>query len=61
MRRGWSACWRKVGDDTKLKIIKKDESKENLGGRSPDYTDAAMMRMWFALQPEGVEFDIGFF
>jgi hypothetical protein len=52
---------RNVGDDTKLKIVKKDEIKEALGGRSPDYADAISMRMWFELQPEGPEFSIDFF
>ena len=36
--------------DGKLKIISKDEVKELLG-RSPDFADALMMRMWFELKP----------
>lgn len=35
-----------VDKDTKLKIVPKDEVKEVLG-RSPDFADTAMMRMWF--------------
>jgi phage terminase large subunit len=33
----------------KLKIVPKEEVKEKLG-RSPDYSDALMMRMWFSLK-----------
>lgn len=36
--------------DGKLEIIGKDEVKENIG-RSPDYSDGLMMRMWFELTP----------
>jgi phage terminase large subunit len=36
--------------DTKLMIVPKEEVKELLG-RSPDYSDALMMRMWFELKP----------
>jgi hypothetical protein len=39
--------------DGKLKIIPKDEVKEMLG-RSPDWSDALMMRVWFELKlPNG--------
>ena len=34
--------------DEKLRVIKKEEVKELLG-RSPDYADALMQRMWFEL------------
>lgn len=39
---------RDVDKDTKLRISKKEEIKEELG-RSPDFADAIMMRMWFEL------------
>lgn len=32
--------------DDKLRVVRKEEVKEMLG-RSPDYSDAMMMRMWF--------------
>lgn len=38
--------------ENKLAIIPKDVVKEKLG-RSPDYSDALMMREWFDLQPNG--------
>jgi len=38
--------------DGKRKVISKDEIKANLG-RSPDYADTLMMRMWFELNQEG--------
>ncbi len=41
---------RDVDKDNKIKIVGKDEIKKRLG-RSPDYADALMMRMWFELQP----------
>ena len=44
----------------KLKIVPKDEIKQNIG-RSPDFADAISMRCWFEIQPSPVEFDIGFF
>lgn len=37
-----------VYSDEKLKLISKDEVKSNIG-RSPDYADALMMRMFFEL------------
>jgi len=51
---------RDVEKDGKLKIVPKDEIKQNIG-RSPDYSDAISMRGWFDLQPVAIEFDIGFF
>ena len=39
--------------DTKLRVIAKDEIKEHLG-RSPDYGDCLMMRMFFELDPTPV-------
>lgn len=36
-------------DDNKKSIISKEDIKEKIG-RSPDYSDALMMRMWFELQ-----------
>jgi len=49
-----------VEKDGKLKIVPKDEIKQNIG-RSCDYSDAISMRGWFEIQPAAVEFDIGFF
>ena len=40
---------RDLDKDGKLKIITKEEVKERLG-RSPDFSDMLMMRMWFELQ-----------
>ena len=39
--------------DNKLQIVPKDEVKEKIG-RSPDYSDALMMRMWFELKPSNI-------
>jgi phage terminase large subunit len=39
--------------DSKLAVIPKDEMKEMIG-RSPDYADVLMMRMFFEFQPAGV-------
>lgn len=39
---------RDVDKDSKIKITRKDEIKESLG-RSSDFADAIMMRMWFEL------------
>lgn len=36
--------------DGKLSVLPKDQVKEKIG-RSPDYSDALMMRMWFELRP----------
>lgn len=38
-------------DDRKKSIISKEDIKEKIG-RSPDYSDALMMRMWFELRNE---------
>lgn len=40
----------KADMDGKLKIIPKDQVKQNIG-HSPDYTDMLMMREWFELAP----------
>ncbi|MFS4446721.1 terminase large subunit domain-containing protein [Maribacter sp. 2307UL18-2] len=37
-------------DTSKITILSKERIKEYLG-RSPDYSDALMMRMWFILRP----------
>lgn len=42
---------RDADKDGKLKIIKKEEVKKNIG-RSPDYSDMLMMRMYFELAPK---------
>lgn len=39
-----------IDKDGKLQIISKEEIK-NMIGRSPDYSDAIMMRMYFTLKP----------
>ena len=39
-------------DTSKIALLGKDKVKEGLG-RSPDYSDALMMRMLFELQPRG--------
>jgi len=38
----------KMDNDGKLSIIKKDDIKSKIG-RSPDYSDAIMMRMYYEL------------
>ena len=38
----------KIDSDNKLRVMPKDKIKE-LIGRSPDYSDTLMMRMWFTL------------
>ena len=38
-------------DDQKLKIISKEEMKENIG-RSPDFLDALIFRMYFEVKPK---------
>lgn len=42
-----------IDKDRKLQIRPKEEIKELLG-RSPDYADALMMRMWFEFKPTGL-------
>jgi hypothetical protein len=43
-----------IDSEGKLKIIPKDEVKQNIG-RSPDFRDCMMMRMWFELQAKPIE------
>lgn len=38
--------------DGKLKVVSKQEMKDGLQGRSPDYLDAMAMRFYFLLRPE---------
>lgn len=40
-----------IDSDTKIKIISKDQIKQNIG-RSPDEADTIMMRMYFELYPK---------
>lgn len=40
-------------DEKKLQVIPKEEVKQSLG-RSPDYADTLMMRMWFELESQQV-------
>jgi hypothetical protein len=40
-----------IDKDAKLQVLPKDEIKERLG-RSPDFADALMMRMYFELKPQ---------
>jgi len=51
---------RDVEKDGKLKIVDKEEIKQNIR-RSPDYADCLSMKAFFDLEPSPVEFDIGFF
>jgi hypothetical protein len=37
-------------DTTRIRLMGKDEIKKRIG-RSPDYSDALMMRMWFNVNP----------
>jgi uncharacterized small protein (DUF1192 family) len=37
-------------DTSRIKLMSKDEIKKRIG-RSPDYSDALMMRMWFSINP----------
>ena len=41
----------KIDGDGKLRILPKEKVKE-LIGRSPDYSDALMMRMYFCFKPD---------
>jgi hypothetical protein len=41
-----------IDKDGKLAVIPKEQVKEFIG-RSPDYSDALMMREWFELKPQG--------
>lgn len=40
-----------IDKDTKIKLISKETIKANIG-RSPDYADMLMMRMWYELAPK---------
>lgn len=40
-----------IGKDTKLRVRSKDKVKEDIG-RSPDFSDTLMMRMWYELSPK---------
>ena len=40
----------KIDKDTKLALVPKEKVKQMLG-RSPDYSDALMMRMYYELKP----------
>lgn len=44
-----------IDSDMKKGIVPKDKIKEIIG-RSPDFSDAIMMRMWFELQPDFTKF-----
>jgi hypothetical protein len=46
-----------IDSDQKLKVISKDKIKEVLG-RSPDYADTLMMRMWFELRPTFIQYGL---
>ena len=41
-------------DDGKIKVEKKDAIRERLG-RSPDFADMIMMRMWFEIKSDDYE------
>ena len=47
-----------VDDDGPLQVIGKKEIKENIG-RSPDFGDAMMMRMYFVVKKSGLAFAFG--
>jgi len=40
----------KIDSDGKLQLLSKEKVKESIG-RSPDYSDALMMRMYFCFKP----------
>lgn len=46
-----------MDSDQKLRVISKDKIKEVIG-RSPDYADTLMMRMWFELRPSFVDYGL---
>jgi len=48
---------RDSSDDFKYKINSKDEQKKLLGGSSPDFSDALMMRIYFTYSGGGVKLD----
>lgn len=47
-------CKLPLADDGKIRLEKKDDMKERLG-RSPDFADMLMMRMWFELKVDNYE------
>ena len=47
----------KIDKDTKLALMPKEKVKQMLG-RSPDYSDALMMRMWYELKPNAGKYYI---
>jgi hypothetical protein len=47
----------KIDKDTKLAIVSKEKIKQQLG-RSPDYSDALMMRMYYELKPNAGKYYI---
>lgn len=51
---------RDVEKDGKLKIVDKEEIKQNIG-RSPDYADCLSMRTFFEIEAPAIEFSIDFF
>jgi hypothetical protein len=46
-------------DATKISLLSKDEVKKNIG-RSPDYSDALMMRMYYILNPNKGKYSVYF-
>lgn len=49
-------CYVDIDKDDKIKITSKDRIKEQIG-RSPDYADALMMRMFFDLSMTDSDFE----
>jgi hypothetical protein len=49
-------CEVDIDKDSKKRIIKKEDIKEQLG-RSPDFSDTIMMRMWYVLNDIEQEID----
>lgn len=48
---------RDIDSDGKLKILRKEDIKKNIG-RSPDYADMLMMRCYFDVKPQRVGFSV---
>ena len=46
-----------IDKDGKLALIPKEKVKDMLG-RSPDFSDALMMRMWYELKPNAGKYFI---
>lgn len=44
-------------DTAKINLLSKDKVKDNIG-RSPDYSDAIMMRMYFSLKPNFAKYAV---